>query len=45
LVDLIAERIQLLGGVTLAMAADVAETTQIERPRVVGRKSQSNYRG
>src|SRR5260370_3090489 len=30
LVDLIAERIQLLGGVSLAMAADVAETTQIE---------------
>jgi len=32
LVDLIAERIQLLGGVSLAMAADIAETTQIERP-------------
>jgi starvation-inducible DNA-binding protein len=32
LVDSIAERIQLLGGVTIAMAADVAETTQIERP-------------
>jgi len=32
IVDLIAERIQLLGGVSLAMAADVAETTQIERP-------------
>jgi starvation-inducible DNA-binding protein len=32
LVDLIAERIQLLGGVSLAMAADVAEMTQIERP-------------
>src|SRR5256884_9339559 len=32
LVDVIAERIQLLGGVSLAMAADVAETTQIERP-------------
>jgi starvation-inducible DNA-binding protein len=32
LVDLIAERIQLLGGVSLSMAADVAETTQIERP-------------
>jgi len=28
----IVERIQLLGGVSLAMAADVAETTQIERP-------------
>jgi starvation-inducible DNA-binding protein len=32
LVDQIAERIQLLGGVSLAMAADVAETTIIERP-------------
>jgi starvation-inducible DNA-binding protein len=32
LVDSIAERIQLLGGVSLAMAHDVAETTQIERP-------------
>jgi starvation-inducible DNA-binding protein len=32
LVDAIAERIQLLGGVSLAMAADIAETTQIERP-------------
>ena len=32
LVDLIAERIQLLGGVAIAMAADVAETTRIERP-------------
>jgi len=32
LIDSIAERIQALGGVSLAMAADVAETTQIERP-------------
>ena len=32
LVDSIAERIQLLGGVSLAMGADVAETTKIERP-------------
>jgi len=31
-VDDIAERIQLLGGVSLAMAADVAETTIIPRP-------------
>ena len=29
LIDAIAERIQLLGGVSLAMAADVAETTVI----------------
>src|SRR5207253_1242863 len=32
LVDAIAERIQLLGGVSLAMAPDVAETTRIARP-------------
>jgi starvation-inducible DNA-binding protein len=32
LVDEIAERIQLLGGVSIAMAADVAETTLIPRP-------------
>ena len=32
LVDGIAERIQTLGGISLAMAADVAEETQIERP-------------
>ena len=31
LVDLIAERIQLLGGVSVAMAPDVAETTLIPR--------------
>ena len=32
LVDALAERIQLLGGVSIAMAPDVAETTKIERP-------------
>jgi starvation-inducible DNA-binding protein len=32
IVDTIAERIQLLGGISLAMAADIAETTRIERP-------------
>jgi starvation-inducible DNA-binding protein len=32
LIDAIAERIQLLGGVSLAMAADVAEATLIPRP-------------
>src|SRR6202789_1716283 len=32
IVDTIAERIQLLGGVSIAMAPDVAETTRIERP-------------
>ncbi len=32
LVDQVAERIQLLGGVSVAMAADVAELTRIERP-------------
>ena len=32
LVDLIAERIMMLGGVSIAMAADVAETTLVPRP-------------
>jgi starvation-inducible DNA-binding protein len=32
LVDAIAERVQLLGGVSIAMAQDVAETTIIARP-------------
>ena len=32
LVDSLAERIQILGGVSIAMAADVAETTIIPRP-------------
>jgi len=32
LIDAIAERIQLLGGVSIAMAADVAETTLVPRP-------------
>jgi starvation-inducible DNA-binding protein len=32
LVDAIAERIQSLGGISLAMAADVAETTLVPRP-------------
>jgi starvation-inducible DNA-binding protein len=32
LVDAIAERIQVLGGVSIAMAPDVAETTLIPRP-------------
>jgi starvation-inducible DNA-binding protein len=32
MVDTIAERIQLLGGVTIAMAPDIAETTRIQRP-------------
>jgi starvation-inducible DNA-binding protein len=32
LVDAIAERVQLLGGISIAMAADVAETTRIARP-------------
>jgi starvation-inducible DNA-binding protein len=31
-IDIIAERIQLLGGVSVAMAHDVAETTLIPRP-------------
>ena len=32
LVDALAERVQMLGGVSIAMAADVAETTSIDRP-------------
>src|SRR5438477_216751 len=32
LVDTIAERIQSLGGIAIAMAADVAETTKVPRP-------------
>jgi starvation-inducible DNA-binding protein len=32
LVDEIAERIQMLGGISIAMAPDVAEATRIERP-------------
>ena len=32
LVDTVAERIQLLGGLAIAMAPDVAEMTKIERP-------------
>jgi starvation-inducible DNA-binding protein len=32
MVDTIAERVQLLGGVTIAMGADVSEVTRIQRP-------------
>lgn len=32
LVDLLAERVQILGGISLAMAADIAEETKIPRP-------------
>src|SRR5262249_1810111 len=32
LVDTLAERVQTLGGIAIAMAHDVAETTTIERP-------------
>ncbi|MGI8786453.1 MAG: Dps family protein [Pyrinomonadaceae bacterium] len=32
LVDILAERVQRLGGITLAMGGDVAEETNIERP-------------
>jgi starvation-inducible DNA-binding protein len=32
MVDTIAERVQLLGGVTIAMGGDVAEITKIQRP-------------
>jgi starvation-inducible DNA-binding protein len=36
LVDLLAERVQMLGGVAIAMAPDVAETTVIPRPPTGG---------
>jgi starvation-inducible DNA-binding protein len=32
LLDALAERVQILGGVTLAMAHDIAETTKLPRP-------------
>jgi starvation-inducible DNA-binding protein len=32
LIDAIAERVQILGGISIAMAADVAEMTTLERP-------------
>jgi starvation-inducible DNA-binding protein len=32
LIDEIAERIQMLGGISIAMAADVAEMTRVQRP-------------
>ena len=32
LVDMLAERVQILGGISLAMAADVADETRIPRP-------------
>jgi starvation-inducible DNA-binding protein len=32
LVDMVAERIQVLGGISFAMSPDVAETTAIPRP-------------
>jgi starvation-inducible DNA-binding protein len=34
LVDTIAERVQLLGAVTIAIAPDVAEQTRLERPPI-----------
>ena len=34
LVDTIAERIQLLGGVSIAVAHDIAEHTRLERPPI-----------
>ncbi len=45
LIDTIAERIMTLGGVALAMAADVAETTSIPRPPRGARKPPCRFRG
>ncbi len=44
IVDTIAERIQLLGGVSIAMAADVAEATRIPRPPRAAKKFPCNCR-
>ena len=44
LVDAIAERIQLLGGVSIAMAADVAETTLFRGRRGAGKRRRSRSR-
>ena len=43
LVDTIAERIQILGGVSLAMAADVAETTSFRGLPGQGRGSRTDF--
>jgi starvation-inducible DNA-binding protein len=42
LVDGIAERIQLLGGVSIAMAADVAETTKLSDRLAAAKKCPFN---
>jgi starvation-inducible DNA-binding protein len=44
LVDAIAERIQLLGGVGIAMAHDVADTTLIPRPSKTASRCRSRSR-
>ena len=41
--DLIAQRIQLLGGVSIAMAHDVAEMTRIPRPPMVRGSSRADF--
>jgi len=45
LVDAIAERIQLLGGVSIAMAHDVAEMTLIRDRRAAATKCRCRFRG
>ena len=45
LVDQIAERIMMLGGISVAMAADVAEATRIPRPPKGARKCPCRSRG
>jgi len=42
LIDIIAERVQLLGGVSVAMAADIAETTLLDIQVNVGRTGALN---
>jgi starvation-inducible DNA-binding protein len=43
IVDAIAERIQLLGGVSIAMAHDVADMTQSQAPQGAGGSTGSDF--
>jgi starvation-inducible DNA-binding protein len=45
LVDMLAERVQSLGGISLAMGADAAEETRIPRPPRGRRRSQCRSPG
>jgi starvation-inducible DNA-binding protein len=45
LVDLLAERIQTLGGVSVAMAHDIADLTRLERPHATVRRFRCRFHG